>query len=116
MVGFVNALAILIFLAQIPHLVDVPWLVYPMVAVGLAVIVALPRVTKAVPAPLVAIVALTAFTVLAALAVPTSATRASCPTACPPCSSRTCRSPSTPCRSSPPTRSRWRWSGCWSRC
>src|SRR5699024_9666151 len=32
MVGFVNALAILIFLAQLPHLVDVPWLVYPMVA------------------------------------------------------------------------------------
>ena len=70
MVGFVNALAILIFLAQLPHLVDVPWLVYPMVAVGIAVIVALPRVTKVVPAPLVAIVALTAFTLLAALDVP----------------------------------------------
>ena len=36
MVGFVNALAILIFLAQVPHLVDVPWAVYPMVAVGIA--------------------------------------------------------------------------------
>ena len=36
MVGFVNALAILIFLAQVAHLVDVPWLVYPMVAVGIA--------------------------------------------------------------------------------
>ena len=71
MVGFVNALAILIFLAQVPHLVDVPWLVYPMVAVGIALIVAFPRVTKVVPAPLVAIVALTAFTVLAALTVPT---------------------------------------------
>src|SRR5688500_4551671 len=34
MVGFVNALAILIFLAQVPHMVDVPWLVYPMIAVG----------------------------------------------------------------------------------
>lgn len=70
MVGFVNALAILIFLAQVPHLVDVPWLVYPMVAVGIAVIVALPRVTRVVPAPLVAIVALTGFVLLAGLHVP----------------------------------------------
>ena len=70
MVGFVNALAILIFLAQVPYLVDVPWLVYPMVAVGLAIMVALPRVTTVVPAPLVAIVALTGFTVLASLTVP----------------------------------------------
>uniref|UniRef100_UPI000D325CCF SulP family inorganic anion transporter n=1 Tax=Nocardioides sediminis TaxID=433648 RepID=UPI000D325CCF len=70
MVGFVNALAILIFMAQVPHLVDVPWLVYPMVAVGIAAIVALPRVTRVVPAPLVAIVALTAFTLLAAINVP----------------------------------------------
>lgn len=70
MVGFVNALAILIFMAQVPHLVDVPWLVYPMVALGIAVIVALPRVTTVVPAPLVAIVALTGFTLLAALSVP----------------------------------------------
>ncbi|GAA1905140.1 SulP family inorganic anion transporter [Nocardioides lentus] len=70
MVGFVNALAILIFLAQVPYLVDVPWLVYPMVAVGIAVIVGLPRITAAVPAPLVAIVALTGFTVLGAISVP----------------------------------------------
>ncbi len=70
MVGFVNALAILIFLAQVPYMVDVPFLVYPMIAVGLAVMVGLPRITKVVPAPLVAIVALTAFTVLAALTVP----------------------------------------------
>jgi SulP family sulfate permease len=70
MVGFVNALAILIFLAQVPHVVDVPLLVYPMIAVGIAVIVGLPRVTTAVPAPLVAIVALTGFTLLAALDVP----------------------------------------------
>ncbi len=70
MVGFVNALAILIFLAQVPYMVDVPFLVYPMIAVGIAVMVGLPRATKAVPAPLVAIVALTGFTVLAALSVP----------------------------------------------
>ncbi|NKY05973.1 SulP family inorganic anion transporter [Cellulomonas hominis] len=70
MVGFVNALAILIFLAQVSHLVDVPWVVYPLVAVGIAVIVLLPRVTTVVPAPLVAIVVLTAATVLLSLQVP----------------------------------------------
>src|SRR6476619_6992552 len=53
MVGFVNALAILIFLAQLRHLIGVPWVVYPLVAVGVAVIVLLPRVTSVVPAPLV---------------------------------------------------------------
>ncbi|MFZ2509630.1 MAG: SulP family inorganic anion transporter [Gordonia sp. (in: high G+C Gram-positive bacteria)] len=70
MVGFVNALAILIFTAQLPHLIDVPWPVYPMVAVGLAIMVGLPRLTRAVPAPLVAIVVLTAATVGFTLAVP----------------------------------------------
>jgi SulP family sulfate permease len=70
MVGFVNALAILIFLAQVPHMVDVPWLVYPMIAVGIAVIVGFPKLNRVIPAPLVAIVALTGFTVLAALSVP----------------------------------------------
>jgi SulP family sulfate permease len=63
-VGFVNALAILIFSAQITHVLDVPWLVYPMVAAGLAVIFGLPRLTTAVPAPLVAIILLTGVTVL----------------------------------------------------
>ncbi|MDQ1618858.1 MAG: sulfate permease, SulP family [Actinomycetota bacterium] len=71
MVGFVNALAILIFLAQMPHLVHVPWLVYPLVGLALAIIIALPKVVKAVPAPLVAIVVLTTLTTGAAIAVPT---------------------------------------------
>jgi SulP family sulfate permease len=71
MVGFVNSLAILIFLAQVPHLRDVPWPVYPLVAIGIAVMVLLPRVSTAVPAPLVAIAGLTLFTFLAAVAVPT---------------------------------------------
>ncbi|WP_206518149.1 SulP family inorganic anion transporter [Rhodococcus sp. X156] len=71
MVGFVNALAILIFTAQLPYLRDVPWTVYALLAVGLVVMVGLPRLTQAVPAPLVAIVALTAFTVAAHVAVPT---------------------------------------------
>ncbi len=70
MVGFVNALGILIFLAQVPHLVHVPWLVYPMVAIGISVMVLLPRFSTAVPAPLVAIVLLTVATVAVALSVP----------------------------------------------
>ncbi|MCB7136157.1 SulP family inorganic anion transporter [Cellulosimicrobium marinum] len=71
MVGFVNALAILIFTSQLTHLVGVPWQVYPLVAVGIAIMVLLPRWTTVVPAPLVAIVLLTAATVLAAIHVPT---------------------------------------------
>ncbi|MBX7268912.1 SulP family inorganic anion transporter [Micromonospora sp. Llam7] len=71
MVGFVNALAILIFAAQVPYLLGVPWLVYPLVALALAIMVGLPRLTKAVPAPLVAIVVLTVITVVTAVAVPT---------------------------------------------
>ncbi len=60
MIGFVNALAILIFMAQLPYLVGVPWLVYPMVAAGILIMIGLPRLTTLVPAPLVAIVAVTA--------------------------------------------------------
>lgn len=71
MVGFVNALAILIFTAQVPHLLGVPWLVYPLAAAALAIMVFLPRLTRAVPAPLVAIVVLTVFTAVAHVAVPT---------------------------------------------
>ena len=71
MVGFVNALAILIFVAQLPQLVGVPWPVYLLAAAGLAIIVALPRLTRVVPAPLVAIVLLTVVTVAVGIAVPT---------------------------------------------
>ncbi len=70
MVGFVNALAILIFTAQLPQLVDVPWLVYPLVAAGLAIIFLLPRITAAVPAPLVAIVVLTTLVVTVGWEIP----------------------------------------------
>lgn len=61
MTGFVNALAILIFTAQLPHLFgdDIPWIVYPLVVVGLAIMVLVPRLTAVVPAPLIAIVLLT---------------------------------------------------------
>lgn len=57
--GFVNSLAILIFLAQIPHFVGESWMMYAMVAGTLLIIYVLPRITKAVPSPLVAIVIVT---------------------------------------------------------
>jgi sulfate permease, SulP family len=57
--GFVNALAILIFLAQLPELINVSWVVYAMTAAGLAIIYGLPYLTKAVPSPLITIVMLT---------------------------------------------------------
>lgn len=83
MVGFVNALAILIFLAQIPHLLGVPWLVYPMVAVALVIIVALPKLTAAVPGPLVAIVVLTAATLAFGWSVPDVADEGRLPSSLP---------------------------------
>jgi SulP family sulfate permease len=59
MTGFVNALAILIFMAQLPELTGVSWITYPMLAAGLVIIYGLPRITTAVPSPLVSIVVLT---------------------------------------------------------
>ena len=71
MVGFVNALAILVFVAQLRHLIDVPWQVYPLTAVGILVMVALPKLTAAVPAPLVVVVLLTAAVTIFRWHVPT---------------------------------------------
>ncbi|VAW34777.1 Sulfate permease [hydrothermal vent metagenome] len=61
--GFVNALAILIFMAQLPELIGRGWQTYAMVVLGLAIIYILPRFTKAVPSPLVCIVALSALSI-----------------------------------------------------
>ncbi|MBA3729914.1 MAG: SulP family inorganic anion transporter [Sphingomonas sp.] len=61
--GFVNALAILIFMAQLPQLTNVTWQAYAMVAAALAIIYLLPRLTKAVPSPLVAILALSVISI-----------------------------------------------------
>ncbi len=83
MVGFVNALAILIFLAQLPHLVGVPWLVYPLVAVGILIMVLMPRVTKVVPAPLVAIVLLSAAVLAFGWSVPNVADQGELPRSLP---------------------------------
>ena len=70
MVGFVNALAILVFMAQLPELIGVPWPVYPLVAAGLLIVVGFRRITTAVPSPLVAIVLLTVLAVVAGIDVP----------------------------------------------
>ncbi|MXN63458.1 STAS domain-containing protein [Stappia sp. GBMRC 2046] len=59
MTGFVNALAILIFMAQLPELIGVPSLTYVMVAAGLAIIYLFPFVTKSIPSPLICIIVLT---------------------------------------------------------
>ena len=83
MVGFVNALAILMFIAQLPELVGVPWLVYPLLALALAIIFGLPKLTTAVPAPLVAIVVLTLITVLSGAIVPTVGDKGELPSSLP---------------------------------
>ena len=69
--GFVNALAILIFMAQLPELINVTWHVYAMVAAGLGIIYLLPYLTKAVPSPFVAIVVLTTFSIAVGLDIRT---------------------------------------------
>ena len=60
MTGFVNALAILIFMAQLPELIGVTWQTYAMIAAGLVIIYTFPRLTRVVPSPLVCILVLTA--------------------------------------------------------
>jgi sulfate permease, SulP family len=70
MIGFVNALGILIFAAQVPHILNVPGIVYPLLAVTIAIVLVMPRLTQAVPAPLVAIIVVTAIVMLGHLTVP----------------------------------------------
>ncbi len=69
--GFVNALAILIFMAQLPELTNVGWQVYAMTATGLVIIYGLPYITKAVPSPLVTIVVLTGVSIYLGLDIRT---------------------------------------------
>jgi SulP family sulfate permease len=81
--GFVNALAILIFMAQLPQLLHVPPITYGLVAAGLAIIYLFPRLTKAVPSPLVAIVVLTLITVYGGIDVNTVGEMGKLPTSLP---------------------------------
>lgn len=83
MVGFVNALAVIIFMAQIPHLIDVPWIVYPLVALGIAIMVGFPKLTTVVPAPLVAIIVITAIAAFSGAAMPTVRDQGDLPTTLP---------------------------------
>ncbi|MDO6694181.1 SulP family inorganic anion transporter [Aliiglaciecola sp. 3_MG-2023] len=72
--GFVNALAILIFMAQLPELTNVTWHVYAMTAAGLGIIYLLPYVPsigKIVPSPLVCIVSLTIVSIVLGLDIRT---------------------------------------------
>ena len=63
MIGFVNSLAILIFMAQVPHFVGISTMTYVFVAITLILVYTLPRFIKVVPAPLIAIVLLTVITI-----------------------------------------------------
>ncbi len=89
MVGFVNALAILIFLAQVPDLIlsdgsrDQLLLNVTFVAAGLAIIYGLPRITKAVPSPLVAIIVLASVAALAGYELPTVGDKGELPSSLP---------------------------------
>ncbi|MGW0565299.1 SulP family inorganic anion transporter [Streptomyces sp. NPDC003016] len=83
MVGFVNALAILIFMAQVPEMHDVPWAVCPLIVGGLVLMVLFPKITRVVPAPLVSIVVLTVITVAAGIAVPTVGDKGDLPSSLP---------------------------------
>ncbi|MFG2683118.1 SulP family inorganic anion transporter [Streptomyces sp. NPDC048392] len=83
MVGFVNALAVLIFMAQVPEMRDVPWAVYPLIIGGLALMVFFPKITTVVPAPLVSIVILTVITVAAGIAVPNVGDKGDLPSSLP---------------------------------
>ncbi|MFK2825361.1 SulP family inorganic anion transporter [Bacillus sp. B190/17] len=65
MIGFVNALAILIFMAQMPHFIDVPTMTYIFAGITLIIVYVMPRFVKTIPAPLIAIIALTAIAIYA---------------------------------------------------
>jgi SulP family sulfate permease len=71
MTGFVNSLAILIFLAQMPELIGANWQTFALVGAALVIIYGLPRLTRAVPSPLVAIVLLSGFVIWSGLDVRT---------------------------------------------
>ena len=71
MIGFVNALGILIFMAQLEHLIDVPKVVYVLVAAGIAIMIGWPKLSGAIPAPLITIIVISAVVWLAGIRVPT---------------------------------------------
>lgn len=84
MTGFVNALAILIFMAQLPQFVGANWQMYAMVAAALAIIYLLPRLTTVIPSALVAIVVITVVAVSTGADVKTVGDMGELPSALPP--------------------------------
>lgn len=81
--GFVNALAILIFMAQLPELIGVTWQTYAMIGAGLAVIYLFPRLTRAIPSPLICILVLTAISLVLKVDVRTVSDLGELPSALP---------------------------------
>jgi SulP family sulfate permease len=71
--GFVNALAILIFATQLPHIIGGDWIAYAMLAAGLAIIYLVPKITTAIPSPLICILVLTVASIALQLPVMTVA-------------------------------------------
>lgn len=82
-IGFVNALAILIFMAQMPELINGTWHVYALTAAGLAIIYLLPYITTSLPSPLVTIVVLTIITAMFGIDVRTVADMGELPSSLP---------------------------------
>ncbi|MBW4463169.1 MAG: SulP family inorganic anion transporter [Nodosilinea sp. WJT8-NPBG4] len=83
MVGYINALAVLIFLAQLPQLTNVPPAVYAIAALSLVIIYGLPQLTKAVPSPLVALFVMTTAVIALGIEVPTVGDMGELPTTLP---------------------------------
>lgn len=83
MTGFVNALGTMLLIAQLPNLRHVPWAVYPLTAAAVAMNVLLPRLTRAVPAPLVSIPLITLVAVLGGITVPTVGDKGKLPSSLP---------------------------------
>ena len=69
--GFVNALGISIFIAQLEHVVDKPWMVFVLLAIGIVLMIAVPRVSHVIPAPLIVVIVVTAVALIARWHVPT---------------------------------------------
>lgn len=81
--GFVNALAVSIFLAQLPELTNVTWHVYALTGLGLGIIYLLPYLTKAVPSPLISIIVVTAIALWIGIDVPTVGDKGALPDSLP---------------------------------
>ncbi|WP_051172023.1 SulP family inorganic anion transporter [Microbacterium indicum] len=83
MTGFVNALAIIVVMSQLPHLIGVPWITYPLVALGIVVIALFPRLTTSIPAPLIGVVVVSVLVLAAGIDVATVGDQGELPHALP---------------------------------